>query len=65
MLFFDSFTKYGVTMFEGTPVSDAPTVMYVPDEFQYPDGFEVRYTSGHVDWDSANHLLYWYPHVNR
>jgi hypothetical protein len=49
MLFFDSFAKYGVTMFEGTPVSDAPTVMYVPDEFQYPDGFEVRYTSGHVD----------------
>jgi hypothetical protein len=63
LLFFDSFSKHGVTIFKGAPVSNAPTIIYIPDEIQYPDGFEVHYTSGHVDWDSANHLLHWSPNM--
>jgi endoglycosylceramidase len=60
VLFFDSKTKHGAAMFEGKPVKE-PTVVYVPDAYQYPGGFEVRHTSGELSWDLPNHLLYWYP----
>jgi len=63
LLFFDSFSKHGATILKGTPVTNAPSVVYVPDEIQYPNGFEVHHTSGHIDWDSANHLLYWSPNM--
>ena len=61
LLFFDAFSGHGVTMLRGKPVCGDPTVIYVPDEFHYQNGFEVHYTSGTVDWDRENHLLYWYP----
>jgi Cellulase (glycosyl hydrolase family 5)/Glycoside hydrolase family 5 C-terminal domain len=61
LLFFDAFRRHGVTMLRGKPVCGDPTVIYVPDEIHYQNGFEVHYTSGSVDWDRENHLLYWYP----
>jgi len=45
------------------PVSDAPTVIYVP-RLNYPGPeFEVRATTpaASVTWDEASGLLYWYP----
>ena len=59
LLCFDSFSKHGVVVLKGTPVSNAPTVVYIPDAIQYPKGFEIHYTGGRVAWDGANHLLYW------
>ena len=61
LLSFDSSTKHCVVMFEGKPVSKEPTVVYIPNEYQYPGGFEVRHTRGDLSWDLPNHLLYWYP----
>lgn len=58
-LFFDSLSKNGAALFKGAPVSDDPTVIYIPDAFQYPKGFEVYHKGGTVGWDSENHLLYW------
>ncbi len=59
-LSFDSLTGCCVMVFEGKPVKD-PTVIYVPDELHYKGGFDVFSTSGRVEWDKRNHLLYWYP----
>jgi hypothetical protein len=59
-LFFDSDLGLGAIVLTGMPVP-APTVIYVPDLFHYPDGFEVRATSSDLRWDTARHLLYWNP----
>ena len=61
-VFFDLETKNAAFVFGG-PVSDAPTVIYVP-ALNYPGKeFEVRATTAasSVAWDEANQLLYWYP----
>jgi hypothetical protein len=61
-LSFDSSTENGViTMEETQTSSDAPSVIFVPDEYHYDHGFEVHYTSGEVKWDPVNHLLFWAP----
>jgi hypothetical protein len=60
-LFFDSSTKQGVVGMEGAPASKAPTVIYVPYQFQYEAGFEVHHTGGRLSWDQANQMLLWRP----
>jgi len=61
-VFFDLGTKNAAFVLTG-PVSDAPTVIYVP-RLNYPGPeFEVRATTpaASVTWDEASGLLYWYP----
>jgi len=66
LLFFDSLRKHGVIMMEGKPASGgAPSIIYIPDEFQYGGGFDVHYTTGEIDWDGVNHLLYWIPAMDK
>src|SRR5208283_3426683 len=66
LLFFDSLRKHGVIMMEGKPTdSSAPSIIYIPDEFQYSGGFEVHYTTGEIEWDGVNHLLYWIPAMDK
>lgn len=45
----------------GTVESEASTVIYVPKEYQFAQGFEARFTSGEVAWDETNQLLHWKP----
>ncbi len=60
LLFFDLETKNCAIILSGTVV-DAPTIIYVPRDIHYPNGFEVRATSGSIQWDAGNQLLYWLP----
>src|SRR5260221_1689241 len=59
-LYFNMETKYGVLILKG-PVVDAPTVIYVPGKVHYGNQFAVRATSGELQWDSEQQLLYWWP----
>ena len=60
LLFFDLKSSYSTLILEGRVV-DAPTVIYIPYEFNYSPEFRVWATSKEVEWDRQNQLLYWYP----
>ncbi len=62
-LCFDIGTGHGVLILAGIPVA-APTVIYVPAEMHYPNGFEVRATSPDIAWDAERQLLFWKPDPN-
>jgi hypothetical protein len=57
---FDIETRHGVIILQGQPVN-APTVIFVPAELHYPEGFEVRATNGEIAWDADRQLLFWQP----
>jgi aryl-phospho-beta-D-glucosidase BglC (GH1 family) len=63
---FDLDSKNAAFVLKG-PVSDAPTVIFVPRLHYAGNQFEVRTTSvaSSVEWDEANQLLYWYPDKSR
>jgi aryl-phospho-beta-D-glucosidase BglC (GH1 family) len=60
LLNFDVGTRQAVIMLRGKPVN-APTVIYVPNDIQYTNQFEVQATSRDIYWDHENQLLYWAP----
>jgi hypothetical protein len=60
LLAFDLATRHGVVVLRG-PVVAAPTVIYVPGQWHYREGFEVRATSAVVTWDAGRQLIYWWP----
>jgi endoglycosylceramidase len=58
-LVFNSSTSQGAILLDATPVSSEPTLIYVPDKFHYPGGFEVHATGTDIHWDADNHWLRW------
>lgn len=70
MLRFDSFSSQAALAFTGdlvhaTNCPSAPTVIYLPQLFHYPVGFEVRASCSNpatdLWWDNDKSLLYWNP----
>lgn len=58
-LVFDSSRSQGAILLAPTPVSSEPTLIYVPNEFHYPQGFEVHATGTDFHWNINNHVLAW------
>jgi hypothetical protein len=63
LLFFDSQSKIAAIRMDGKPTDKAPSVIFVPG--CYGGDFEVRYTSGKLEWDVAKRYLYWTPDVSQ
>ena len=68
LLRFDSRSSQAALAFTGA-LAPAPTVIYLPQLFHYPDGFEVRASCANpatdLRWDTSNSLLYWNPAGDR
>lgn len=47
---------------QGRPVS-APTIIFVPRDIVYTNGFEVAATSRDLLWDDQKEVLYWSPDI--
>jgi hypothetical protein len=45
---------------QGRPVT-APTVVFVPFDIHYAEGFQVYATSPRVAWHPRDHILLWWP----
>lgn len=58
LLSFDVDTRVFALALEGAP-APAPTVVYVPQVFHYPGGFDVYATGAGVRWDPDRALLSW------
>lgn len=59
LLTFDLNTKLCVMMFGDLVESSHDTIIYIPYDFHYKNGFEVRATSNNMRFDMENNLLFW------